>query len=432
MSMPAIDAPRRIHITGVSDVANFGDALFPLVAARRLAPMGYEVVAASPTGAPLPWPDAQRSVPLADLLSGDATTTGLLIGGGHIILADVPTHLFTDHEGYGPSSIPSLWLGASLIAALGNLPIAWNAPGVFAPFIGQDLRAAAAAAIGIAGHVAVRDALSQSLLGATQAARVSIAPDTALDLAALWPRRSLAGTFRRLRDRKGLGTERRLFALHLRWSGMAEPEFAALAAHVDAFAAAHGLLPALVAIGPGGGDDRILRRLSAHMRMPHLLLDDPTSLQEIAALIGHAALYLGNSLHGYVAAAAYGVPGLLIAKPPARRFRGFLEAFGRPQDLARNWEDALAIAGSRAIAGAATGLPSAVSEGLDRHWDAVAATFALGRGAAAPARHAFLDAYLRLGLQRVGTDWALTPVASRSISLGTPSAQPARVIAHAG
>lgn len=425
-------AVRRIHITGVSDVHNFGDALFPLIAARRLAPLGYEVVPASPTGAALAWPDALRSVSIERLLSGEEASDGLLLGGGHIILADVPALLFGSHPGYGAGAIPSLWLGASLVAALRDVPVAWNAPGVFGPMAGAELRAATSAAIGLAGYVAVRDERSRALLGAQQAERVRVAPDTALELAALWPLRDLRQAFQALMARKGLAGGQRLMAVHLRGQHLEEDVVADLAARITAFAAPHGVLPALVAIGPDAGDIDPQRRLSRHLGVAHLLLDDPASLQEIAALIAHAALFVGNSLHGYVAAASYGVPGVLVAKPPARRFRGFLEQYGRPEDYARSWEEAFALAAMRLAAPPPGGLPDAILAGLDRHWRDVAACLAQGHAAGPAARLAYLECYMRLGQHRAGAAWALQPVVSREYAVGRRAGTPVREVANAG
>lgn len=425
-------AVRRIHITGVSDVHNFGDALFPLIAARRLAPLGYEVVPASPTGAVLTWPDALRSVSIERLLSGQEASDGLLVGGGHIILADVPALLFRSHPGYSAGAIPSLWLGASLIAALQDLPVAWNAPGVFGPMAGAELRAAASAAIRLAGYVAVRDARSRALLGAQHAEQVTVAPDTALELAALWPLRDLRPVFHDLMERKGLEGGQRLMAVHLRGKDMSEEVVAEIAARITAFATPHGVVPALVAIGPDAGDIRTHRQLSGHLGVAHLLLDDPVSLREIAALIAHAALFVGNSLHGYVAAAAYGVPGLLVAKPPARRFRGFLEQYGRPEDFARSWDEAFALAARRLAAPPPGGLPDAIVAGLDQHWSDVAACLAQGHAAGPAARLAYLEHYMRLGLHRAGAAWSLLPVVSREYLVGRRAGTPAHEAANAG
>ncbi len=71
------------------------------------------------------------------------------------------------------------------------------------------------------------------------------------------------------------------------------------------------------------------------MTGPHVLLDDPLGLREIAAAIADAALYVGASFHGYVTAAVYDVPGVMVARPAFRKFGGFLRQTGRMQDLAR-------------------------------------------------------------------------------------------------
>jgi hypothetical protein len=263
------------------------------------------------------------------------------------------------------------------------------------------------------------------------AAATCWAHGTPIGLAALWPRRDLRPAFRQLMERKGLDGDRPLLVVHLRRKDLSEDGVAELAARITAFAASHGVVPALVAIGPDAGDAPAHRQLSRHLGIEHLLLDDPISLREIAALIAHAVFFVGNSLHGYVAAAAYGVPGLLVAKPPARRFRGFLEQYGRPQDFARGWDEAFALAAPR-LAERGAALPAAVIAGLDRHWAGVAACLALGQATGAEARLAFLKHYMRLGQQRAGAAWSFLPVQSREYAVGGRPGTSAREADHAG
>jgi hypothetical protein len=422
-------APLRVHVTGVSDTHNFGDALFPLIAARRLAPLGLCVIPASPTGKALVWPDACPSIPMDRLLTGDEPTDGLLVGGGHLIQSDAPQALF---PGYHDSAVPSLWLGASLVAALRNVPIAWNAPGVFGPLIGADLKATAAAAIRLAGYAAVRDQESLAHLDGLHHGAVEVAPDTALDVPAMWPRASLEPVYRDVLARKGVAAPARTLVLHPRGIGVEDAALVDFTARIDAAATAFELTPVLIGVGPTVGDDVSARRVARHLRCRHVLLDEHHALRETAAVLAMADVCMGNSLHAHVVATAYGVPSLLIGKAPARRLRGVVTQLERPQDLFRSWADALDTLPLRLRGEKPDILTPRITAALDRHWARAAAALRGEGPDRTAARDAFIRAYVQLGRQRGGAPWLLAPLASRQMPFGARSAESAGAPVDAG
>ena len=422
-------APLRIHITGVSDTHNFGDALFPLIAVRRLAPLGLCVIPASSTGTPLVWSDARPSIPIDRLLTGDEPTDGLLVGGGHLILADAPLGLL---PGYDDTAIPSFWLGASLVAALQNVPIAWNAPGVFGPLIGAHLKATAAAAIRLAGYTAVRDQESLAHLDGLHHGEVQVAPDTALDTPEMWPRASLEPVYRDVLARKGVAAPARTLVLHPRGIGVEDAALVDFTARIDAAATALDLTPVLIAVGPVAGDDVSARRVARHLRCGHVLLDEFGSLRETAAVLAMADVCMGNSLHAHVVATAYGVPSLLIGKAPARRLRGVVAQLERPQDLFRSWAQALDAMPVRLRGEKPDILTPKMAAALDRHWAQVAAALR-GEGPGRTAeRDAFIRAFVNLGRQRAGAPWLRQPLASRQMPFGALGASSAGAPVDAG
>ena len=96
---------------------------------------------------------------------------------------------------------PGLWLGAGLAAALRDIPLIWNAPGVPHPFA-RGFRPVVDSALEAADYVSVRDTGSAELLAAPREIDVRIVPDTIAELARMWPvsflppktARSLPGT----------------------------------------------------------------------------------------------------------------------------------------------------------------------------------------------------------------------------------------------
>jgi polysaccharide pyruvyl transferase WcaK-like protein len=403
-----------VFVTGTFDVENYGDLLFPLVAAARLAPHGLSVVPVSPTAERTRWADAAPCVALADLLAERFKPRGVLIGGGNIVHAG-PANL-VDYEADGPGwAYASLWLGATIAATLRNVPVIWNGPGVPRPLAAMPglKHVMVRQAFEAANYVSVRDAASLEHLGPTGGATVAVVPDTAVDVARLWPRERLAATFAGLLDRKGVAAGGRFLSLHVKArSTELSPE--AMAERIGAFAAAHGLVPVLVPLGLCHHDDVTVRRIGRHVPGPVVVVDDPQSLEEIAAVIANASLHLGSSLHGYITSAAYDVPSLLVARPALPKFSGFLAHTGRPQDLVGSWEEAFAGAPAR-LAEPVTGplVPASVHTALDAHWARVVAELAAPR-ANMLQQARFLRSFVQRGIGVSGWSWLFAPPFDRS------------------
>lgn len=405
---PGSEGSGEVLISGMFDMLNFGDLMFPVVAAHELGQRGYRVQALSPTGATVGLKQALPTRPLWSALDPDRQFDGMLIGGGYL----VHTHRMDSlreyrGQGIGAAVAPAVWLGSTLAAALRDLPLAWNAPGVPHP-LRPGVDALAAAAFGAADYLSLRDVGSARMAKAPGA---KIVPDPILGLARVWPREGLEDDFLRLCAQMGLERRDRILAVHVRkrsLGGEAIPSFA------DGLAAACRsleLTPVLIGLGTAHSDDRIAREITAALRdrgIAAAALDRPEGLRDVAALLAHARAYAGSSLHGYIAAAAYGVPGILVARPAYRKFDGLVAHLERPGDLVNSWDAALAaLPGTRAAP--QTRLPDAVPQQLCQHWDNIAAAFAAGPAPKRQARLRFAALAMRAGLEQAGPDWAMTP-----------------------
>lgn len=405
-------AARRVLMTGMFDMQNYGDLLFPLVARERLAPHGIEIVPVAPTGRSAGLADAIAPISAARMLSGEEDFDAVLIGGGYLVHNHPMTFLteyVNDEVSHWASS--ALWIGATLAAALADVPVLWNAPGVPHP-LGRGVRPLAIAALRAADYVSLRDRGAAELLATPADLPLAIVPDTVAGIGSLWSRQQLATAFRGFLERKGANRAKRHMTLHLRDRSVAGLDMAALAATIDAFAEKQGLTPLLVAVGRNHDDPRTARRLAEHLKGHHILLDDPLSLCEMTAVFAHSALYIGASLHGYVACAAHRVPAVLVARPAYRKFAGFLEHTGRSDDLARDWDAAFEKAAAKSE-GLAPPIPTEALARLDAHWARILHAVVEPRHGAG-ARRNFLSDVLRMGLDNRGPSWALAPFLSPS------------------
>lgn len=404
---------RSIFLTGMFDMDNYGDLLFPLVAAHRLGAYGYRTVPVAPTAQPATFPDAMAPIDIGHLLRGDEPAAGIVIGGGYIIHTSSVVDFVQQYQVQGaePWCGVGLWLGATLAAALRDVPVAWNAPGVPHPFSARQ-RELIGAALRATSYIAVRDHGSARLLAAPADFPVSIVPDPIADLARIWPKPGLSGAYRDLLQRKGVDANIRPMTIHVRNRSMAGMPAESLAGMLGAFARAHGLTPMLVAVGASHDDPSVARTLAAHLGTSPIVLDDAVSLREITAALAHSVVYVGASLHGYIASAAYGIPAVLVARPAYHKFSGFLEHTGRMQDLARNWTEALKLAAERLGEAPCARIPPTVFAALDRHWDSIHAAMQAPRSRA-DGRRAFALELLRCGMRTEGAGWAMQPVLNR-------------------
>ena len=402
---------KTIFMTGMFDLDNYGDLLFPLIASHRLSAHGFDVVPVAPSERRATLDDAPTPVDISQLLLNEQPICGVLIGGGYIIHASSLDFIERYHADVANTwSGAGLWLGATLAAALRETPIAWNAPGAPHPFSSRQ-RKLVRAAVRAATYASVRDQGSASLLG-PDPSPIRVVPDPIAEIATLWPKRSLSVTYRQVIERKGLAADVRLMAVHVRnrsIRGLDPGEFGAMLA---AFAKAEGLTPALIGIGAGHDDPAVARELAPHIGQPLLLLDDPASLREITAILSHSALYVGASLHGYVAASAYGVPGVMIGRPAYQKFAGFLEHTGRMQDLAKDWKSAIEDAPRALREPPGPRIPPSVFAALDDHWEAIRSAFT-SPDRRREARREFLAALLQTGIDREGLGWAMSPFVNR-------------------
>jgi hypothetical protein len=233
-------------------------------------------------------------------------------------------------------------------------------------------------------------------------------PDTAIDLARMWPRSTLAPTFKTMIERKGAPPDAKFLAIHVKERSL-DLSYAEIAAAIEHFAGSRGLTPLLIAIGPCHDDHVTARQIARHLRGGYVLLDDPVGLMEIAAAIANSSLYLGASLHGYITGAAFDVPGVIVARPPLAKHAGFLAHLDRPQDMAGDWLAAFELGAARFAEPARCGISDSLFAVLDTHWDRIRKI--ITKPAAMMAKRTrFLRHYVKHGAETRGAAWLFEPL----------------------
>jgi GT2 family glycosyltransferase len=367
---------RRVRIAqfGTFDVENYGDLLFPLVARARLADLGAEIVPVSPLGSPAVWGDCLPSVGMDGTIGH---VDAVLLGGGNIVhgrAAGVPTYR---RDGLTALlAYVGLWSGAARLAEERGVPLLWNAPGVPARLDGRlagELKRATAGA----AYLNVRDHSSRLRLEESGVrAPMTIVPDTALDVSRLWSAEELDEAAAATIDALAGGSVERLVAVHLNRRYL-DVDHRTAAGLLDDLAERQDARVVLLGLGPCHGDDDLALRVAAEMRSVPLIVPRPASQRQVAALIRRSTSYLGSSLHGYVTACAFGVPGVLLASPNRTvdgKFPGFLDHVGVGDAVAIG----LVAAVTALDAGAERPRPllDGAARALDEHWATIRAALA--------------------------------------------------------
>lgn len=400
---------RDVLMTGMFDMHNFGDLMFPLIADMRLRDAGIRLRLVTATGQRPALADAWPSLGFAQVMEQPLAVSGVLIGGGYI----VHTHrmdLLREYrqDGVGAWCAAASWLGATALGALFDAPVVWNAPGAPHP-LRPAARNVAQAAFAAADYLSLRDHGSRRALG-LDPSDVAVAPDTILELDRLWPRASLEDVFRSMVTRLGVRTPDAVLAVHLRRRSLGGADVARFAEALSDICRQTGLTPVFMGLGSAHGDDRMARELHDAVSVPSAVLDQPESLREIAALLAWCRAYAGSSLHGYVGALAYGRPGVLVGRPAYQKFRGLIEHVDRPQDLVGSWDDAL---GRLPNLPDQSGVPVQTTAVLDAHWGRVRAGLEAPPERRRAQRMAFLRRWYGAGLHQSQGRWAFEPVVSK-------------------
>lgn len=365
--------PRCLAMTGVFDMANYGDLLFPLVAAAELAPYGVSIQPVAPTARTVPLTDALQPVALGQIEDLLPQIDGLLIGGGHILHCH-PLDLITDYTNRPEATWagPGLWLGAAAIAVQANVPVLFNGPGMPHP-ISTRWKPLVAKVAEASTYLNVRDTGSANLFQTASGVTPHIIPDPIADIARLWPKPDLVALNSAFRATHGIAADTGVLAIHIRDRSLNGTSAEKLAGQLDEQAKTLNLRPVLFALGRAHEDELTAANVARFMTTSPIVLDRPDSLRQVTAVLAHSSVYVGASLHGFVVAQAYGVPSLLVARPGYRKFSGYLEWIEEPEAAFPDWDSALNRLQRLPINVPGKGVPQRVTDALSDHWAKVAA-----------------------------------------------------------
>lgn len=350
-----------------TDVENFGDVLYPILLRQFMEhdgqPLGG-VYGFTAGDAPLRAPFKVEAI--RSLFSGDLCKRRLIIGGGDILRTDdeaVARHYSTVRVEAAPTSL------AELLARQQSTPAQrfreqYMPPGIGAfllsPAQCSSIEATAYFSVGVpfefqaherdricavldaARHIYLRDEISaQKLRNAGVARDLDIAPDFAIGVERFFPASSLRKRAEELLTASQLVADQSYLCFQC--SAASLPFWRLILEQLQAFAAADSLQIALLPLGPCHYDPIVLSKIETESGGRFKIVP-ATSVEDMLAILAHATLFAGVSMHGNICARSYGVPHLFGPLLGVDKIEGAMQMLDvHPMQRIRDWRE-LAVA----------------------------------------------------------------------------------------
>lgn len=322
-----------IGIFGTFEVENYGDQLFPILLERALQQdmPGVQLRLFSPNAGTY-IVDGRPIYAIANIGTQVDALDGYVIGGGDIIRFD---RAHTQKLKAQELVYADLFLLPSLMGSLRQKPVVWNAPGVPMPFT-PDQQKIVEGMTALSTYLSVRDQPSRAYLG-TGANHAAIVPDTGFWLAECFPRAALAPLLVALQARFCLPPA--YLVAHLSPATARDEDWQEAGEALVALSKRCELSVVLIPLGPVHGEVSRLQWLQKQHPKQLLLLEAPLHPLAIAAIIAHASIFLGTSLHGGITAFAYNVPAVLVNTRQLAKLDRFGQLTGRA--VLSSWRELL-------------------------------------------------------------------------------------------
>jgi polysaccharide pyruvyl transferase WcaK-like protein len=405
----------RIGLWGTFDVENYGDALFPMLTrielSRRLPDAAITAFGLVGDRNPNRF-DGQATVealgvPTPERLEELASRLDLVIvGSGEIIHTRdrewASYYPITDEEAM--ATAPSRFFIEGLGEALEEeCPVIWHAVGLPLDVEAEQASRFRKSLVG-RPHVSVRDAGSLNRLRAAGVHReIPVVPDPAILLPRLYSPEVLAARIRVLREEDVYPRQDRVLAVQ--GSRAHVPHMAGLTVAIREVCERLGAVPLLVETGPCHGDGEFAAALAHSARRL-----GPAGVVDVTAAIASSIGFIGVSLHGNIAALAYGRPNVMLGMNGESKLAGLAEAVGEPDMVAREAADVPGAFEAVAEGGSRAEEIRELTERADAEFDALAEVARRVSGRAVPdnsGHRALEEAYRTRGRRLVTQRWRM-------------------------
>ncbi len=320
----------KIAFSGIFDIANYGDHLFPLVFEKKLMDMGVdcELFLFSCFECKQALGMNKQVYALKDLEEKhlEIGFDAIVVAGGwiahFILISQKLSRLDREFIDY---SIFEAWITPSLVALKHNIKLIWNAPDTWYEFssIFQELMRGLCSSV---DYISVRSKFSVDVLS-----KSGIDPDRlniSLDTAFLLP--EVFGKDELIPIRKDIIPFGDKYIVYHANRNLPESEINTVVEILD-FLVEQSYQVVLLPLAYTHDDESILRKINEVGNGKYYLFDRELTLREQISVLACCEMYIGVSFHGAVTAFAYNIPAIAFDSHQQKKNYEIFERFNAAQ-----------------------------------------------------------------------------------------------------
>lgn len=338
----------RIAFTGVFDLANYGDHLFPIVFQSEMERrnLDFQFFLFSPFACKQAFDKSTDVFALTDLenMHLQSPFDAIIVGGGEVThFLQSPEKLQIGDKEYREYPISQTWIIPSLMALKYNIPLIWNAPGANSFHFAEPFRWMAQALCTSVDYLSVRNETSRQILleCGVSGEKIQVCPDTALLISDIVPYNSLDTVKDSL-----LPFSQEYVVFHTN-RFLSEEGINAAIDCLDMLQN-KGYKVVLLPLAYTHGDELILHEINKRADFRYTEFSKTLSLNEMMSVLACSSLYIGSSFHGCVTSVAYGKKAVVFDIFRNKKTEDLLKTFHlekyfviHPQQLLHAVEDIL-------------------------------------------------------------------------------------------
>lgn len=295
----------NIAFTGVFDIANFGDHLFPMLFETELRKRGVdmELYLFSCIECEQAFGGKRHVYALKNLdkMHSNIKFDAIIVGGGEIIHLHSFKHKINQEEDkYIQYPIYETWVIPSIVAEKNGIPLFWNSPGIPFEFEGF-YHCLAMKLFKKVDYLSVRNSFSvEALLKCDiDKSKISFHPDTAFALPYVFKKEDLMVTQVEI-----LGKNKKYIVFHC--NQHISENYLNSAIENLLYLYNQGYKIVLLPLAYTNGDDEFAKKINELADYKFITFEEQLSLQQIISILAYCELYIGVSFHGAITTYCYG------------------------------------------------------------------------------------------------------------------------------
>lgn len=291
----------NIAFTGVYDIDNFGDHLFPIVFKKAMKKRNIDcnLFLFSPTSREKQGFHQENKIySLHDIakLHEKYRFNAVVVGGGEILHFHAFKHKMANSE-YSIYPIYNVWTIPSLFCEEYGVPLLWNNPG--APFKFERIyELLAKQMISKVDYVSVRNKFTFNTIKSLEICDINLSADTAFYLPKILDKKDLLG------EVKGLDLKNKYVVFHC--NKLISQEYLDIAIDSLLLLYQQGYKIILLPLAYTNGDDDFARKINDKVSNKFITFEGELSILEIISILANTMLYIGVSFHGAITSYVYG------------------------------------------------------------------------------------------------------------------------------